>query len=209
MSIEKSMKDVIADALKDGYLNNGNHAQIGDHVRVVRCDACDIAKTEFIGKEAVIDTTYLSKFGCGSPHSLGLKFRDNHVSWFNANQLEFIKADQLHLVDEWKIAEIRKKKRMKSFDFLVKWAKKYPENSPPKECISFIWEQINPGKSIWGSHGEGMRALMNSLTVIRVWITVVRSFNKPVTDQNKAQFRKHLVSVVNTFRKANKASSNV
>ena len=132
---------------------------------------------------------------------LGLKFSDNGVAWWEADKLEFIKSDQMEMITTWKAQEKAKTRRLKSYDFLVQWAIKYPKTLPPRQAITFLWNIVRPGKSMWGSHGEGIAHWSNSMALGLLYINMERAFGKPVTKRNAKAYRKHMVKFMNSLKK--------
>lgn len=186
------------------YIGTEQTAQIGDLVRIKT--GFRGGNDEYVNKLAVVAYTYQSECGGDerSADQLGLKFECGQgSSWWAASSAEFIEHNRLDLIDTWQAKRKAKLRRLKNYNYISKFCIGLGYDKLrhlPDPCVTFLWEQICPGKSIWGSRGEGFAAVMNYHAVNLFFLRACESFGEPVTKKNVKQFRVHLVKWFNTLR---------
>ena len=150
---------------------------IGDMVEITQ-GFWEDQNSNDIGKIAIIDYTYASKYGGDNHSSFGLVFEDGDSSaWWYPHKLKLIQHNCTHIANSWKFEREKGDSLHSNLDYIfsnLEMVISEKLSASLQAVFSFIG-----GGSLWGSQGEGFIYQQNAIFVLRLLDLYSKTTNSP------------------------------
>ena len=138
---------------------NTQKFRMGDHVMIAD-DLGESMRHFTSGKEAIVIGSYDDQYGGGDKDDFTLHIKDKgRCSWYHGHQLTLLENNRADLLRVWKDEAANKEKEESDLDWIFSNGQQAIESSHSLQALA---DTLDLG-SLWGSRGEGIDYMINSL----------------------------------------------